>query len=224
MSNQQELWTKVDRYVEEKLIPADAALNKALEANREAGLPPIDVSPAQGKLLQLLARMQGAKRILEIGTLGGYSTIWLAGALPAGGKLVTLEYEPLHVRVAEQNIQRAGFGDHVEIRTGLALEQLEALAKEGAEPFDLIFIDADKPNNPHYLDWALRFSRPGTVIIGDNVVRSGAVIDGQDEDARVIGTRQFFDKLASEPRVACTAIQTVGSKGYDGFMIGIVEA
>ncbi|MFF2888719.1 O-methyltransferase [Paenibacillus sp. NPDC057967] len=223
MSNHQALWTKVDQYVEEKLIPSDEALDTALAANREAGLPAIDVSPAQGKLLQVLAIMNRARRILEIGTLGGYSTIWLAGALPAGGKLVTLEYEAHHASVAKRNIERAGLADRVEIRVGLALDQLGALAEEEAEPFDLIFIDADKPNNPHYLDWALRFSRPGTVIIGDNVIRNGDMIDANNEDVRVIGTRQFFDKLASEPRMTCTAIQTVGSKGYDGFMIGIVD-
>ncbi|SFJ13294.1 Predicted O-methyltransferase YrrM [Paenibacillus sp. UNC496MF] len=216
-------WSLVDEYIEDRLLPRDPALDEALDANRQADLPPIDVSAAQGKLLQLLARMAGAKRILEIGTLGGYSTIWMARALPEDGALVTLELDPRHAAVAVANAARAGLDRVVDVRVGPALEQLEQLDAEGAAPFDLIFIDADKPNNPAYLTWALRFSRPGTVIVGDNVVREGAVIERHSTDPRVQGVRAFFDLLAQEPRISATAIQTVGSKGYDGFMIGIVN-
>jgi len=216
-------WTEVDRYIESKLIPADPVLDEALAANRTAGLPPHDVSAAQGKLLRLFAKMQGAMRILEIGTLGGYSTIWLARALPPGGRLVTLEADPLHAKTAGSNIARAGLSEVVDIRVGQALDSLEALEREQAAPFDLIFIDADKPNNPAYLRWALRLSRPGTVVIGDNVVRGGEVTDAGSADPRVQGVRKFFNLLASEPAIDATAIQTVGGKGYDGFAIGIVS-
>ncbi|MBB6735313.1 O-methyltransferase [Cohnella zeiphila] len=216
-------WKKVDDYIAERLLPYDPDLEKVLSANREAGLPEIDVTPTQGKLLHIWARMQGAKRILEIGTLGGYSTIWLARALPADGSIVTLELDPLHARVARSNFALAGVERQVELRTGEALAQLAQMDKEGTEPFDLIFIDADKPNNPFYLQWALRFSRPGTVIVGDNVVRDGEIIRADSEDPRVIGVRSFFDLLSREPQVTATAIQTVGSKGYDGFAIGIVH-
>jgi predicted O-methyltransferase YrrM len=195
-----------------------------LRANAEAGLPSIDVAPNQGKLLHLLARIQGAKRILEIGTLGGYSTIWLARALPSDGTLVTLEAEAKHAEVARGNIARAGLSSLVEVRLGPAMESLAQLDREGASPFDFIFIDADKPNNPGYLEWALRLSRPGTVIVVDNVVRDGAIINAQDPDPAIRGTRRFFAMLASDSRIDATALQTVGSKGYDGFTLAIVKS
>ncbi|MBM7563969.1 O-methyltransferase [Paenibacillus sacheonensis] len=216
-------WNLVDEYITERLIPQDPILEQVLEANREADLPPIDVAPNQGKLLQLIARMTNAKRILEIGTLGGYSTIWMGRALPAEGRLITLELEPKHAEVAQANVDLAGLTHRVEIRSGNALEQLAKLEQEGTESFDLIFIDADKPSNPAYLQWALRFSHPGTVIIGDNVVREGEVVSRHSTDPRVQGVRAFYDLLAKEPRISATAIQTVGGKGYDGFMIGIVN-
>jgi len=218
----EETWTAVDDHFARLFIGADPALDAALAANAAAGLPSIDVAPNQGKLLHLLARMQHARRILEIGTLGGYSTIWLARALPADGRLITMEFEPKHAAVAQSNIDRAGLGDRVEIRVGAALDSLAQLAAESPAPFDMIFIDADKPNNPNYLAWALQFSRPGTVIIGDNVVRDGAILDPADPDPRVQGTRQFLELLAAEPRLAATALQTVGSKGYDGFAMALV--
>jgi predicted O-methyltransferase YrrM len=219
-----ELWTAVDTYIAQNLIPSDPSLDETMKANADAGLPSIDVSPTQGKLLHLLARIQGAKRILEVGTLGGYSTIWLARALPSDGKLITLELDPKHAEVAAANIQRAGFTSLVEQRVGPALESLARLYAEGPAPFDLIFLDADKPNNPVYLDWAIRLSRPGTVIIGDNVIREGEIIDAGNTDPSVIGTRTFLEKLGSHPHLDATAIQTVGSKGYDGFAIAIVKA
>ncbi|MEK8126560.1 O-methyltransferase [Paenibacillus filicis] len=220
--NQATKWDQVDQYISDRLVPHDAALDEALSANREAELPEYDVAPNQGKFLHLLALIQGSKRILEIGTLGGYSTIWLARALPAGGQLVTLELDPHHARVAQSNLMWAQVDDKVEIRVGDALEQLARLQAEGVEPFDLIFIDADKPNNPAYLKWALAFSRTGTVIVGDNVVRDGEVLNRNSSDPRVQGVRKFFDLLAVEPRITATAIQTVGSKGYDGFVLGLV--
>lgn len=216
-------WSAVDEYIAQKLVPADPALTAALAANAAAGLPPHDVSPPQGKLLHLLALMIRAERVLEIGTLGGYSTIWLARALPEGGRVVTLEADRHHAVVASANIERAGLSDRVDLRVGPALDTLPALHASGLGPFDLVFIDADKPNNPHYLDWALKLSRPGTVIIGDNVVRDGAVVDGDGPDASVQGVRRIFDRLAAEPRVTATAIQTVGAKGWDGFAIAVVE-
>jgi predicted O-methyltransferase YrrM len=216
-------WAAVDDYITGKLIRSDPALTAALETNAAAGLPPHDVSPAQGKLLHLFARMVGARRILEIGTLGGYSTIWMARALPPDGRLVTLEFDPSHAAVAHQNIERAGLSHLVDLRIGPALETLAALAAEDAPPFDLIFIDADKPNNPAYLDWALKLSRPGTVIIGDNVVRDGAVTDPASPDPRVQGVRSFFDRMSTDPRLDATAIQTVGAKGWDGFAIALVR-
>ncbi|QHT62194.1 O-methyltransferase [Paenibacillus lycopersici] len=219
-----ETWSLVDDYMAERLLPRDAVLERALAANKAAELPPIDVSPCQGMLLQLLVRMTNAKRILEIGTLGGYSTIWMGQALPADGRIVTLELDPLHAQVAQANLAHAGLESLVDIRVGPALEQLAKLEEEGAEPFDLIFIDADKPNNPAYLQWALRFSHSGTVIVGDNVVREGEVVNRHSTDPRVRGVRAFIDLLAQEPRISATAIQTVGSKGYDGFVIGIVNA
>lgn len=216
-------WSQVDQYMEEQLIPLDPVLEEALKNNHNAGLPSYDVSPVQGKLLHLFARMQGARRILEIGTLGGYSTIWMARALPSGGQLVTIEVDPHHAEVARRNLALAQQDHKVELRVGDAREQLAQMDQEHVAPFDLIFIDADKPNNPHYLQWALRFSRSGTVIIGDNVIRDGEVINKHSTDPRVQGVRKFMKLLAEEPRISATAIQTVGSKGYDGFVIGIVS-
>jgi predicted O-methyltransferase YrrM len=218
-----ELWTNVEHYLVESLIPSDGVLQETLLANAAANLPAIDVSPNQGKMLNLLARIQGARRILEIGTLGGYSTIWLARALPANGKLITLEAEPKHAMVASTNIARAGLSSVVELRLGPALESLAQLLKEQVEPFDFIFIDADKQNNPAYLEWSLRLSRPGTIIICDNVVRDGAVIDRASTDAGIQGTRRFFEMIAADSRVDATALQTVGSKGYDGFALALVR-
>jgi predicted O-methyltransferase YrrM len=220
----QELWTDVDNYLVENLIPADPALDKALKSNQAAGLPTIDVAPNQGKLLHLLARIQGARRILEIGTLGGYSTIWLARALPSDGKLITLEVEAKHAEVARANIERAGLSSLVQLRLGPALESLLQLQKEGAKPFDLIFIDADKQNIPAYLEWSLRLSRAGTVIITDNVIRDGAIINAEDPDPRVQGVRRLFEMMSADPRLDATALQTVGTKGYDGFTLAIVKA
>ncbi|WP_090981188.1 O-methyltransferase [Paenibacillus sp. CF384] len=220
--NQAAVWSKVDQYIAERLIEQDVILDNVLTNNQEAGLPVIDVSQAQGKFLNLLVRLHGSKRILEIGTLGGYSTIWLARALPSNGQLVTLELDPHHAQIAAANLALAQVQDKVEIRVGEALQQLALMRDEGVEAFDFIFIDADKPNNPAYLKWALHFSHPGTVIVGDNVVRGGEVLDENNPDPRVIGVRQFYDLLAEESRITATAIQTVGSKGYDGFMIGLV--
>jgi predicted O-methyltransferase YrrM len=220
----QEQWTAVDRYFADLLVPPDAALEAALQASVAAGLPPINVSPNQGKLLQLLARIQNVRTILEIGTLGGYSTIWLARALPPGGRLVTLEADPKHAEVARANLARAGLAGVVELRLGHALDTLPQLVKEGRGPFDLIFIDADKPGYADYLAWALKLSRVGSLIIADNVVRRGAVVDAVSADAMVQGVRRFNAMLAAEPRVSATAIQTVSSKGYDGFAIAVVIA
>ena len=212
-------WQRVDGYLADLLVGDDPALAAALAANAAAGLPAIDVSPLQGKLLHLLARLAGARRILEIGTLGGYSTIWLARALPDGGRLVTLEAERRHAEVARANIARAGLADRVELIPGPALDTLPTL--EG--PFDLVFIDADKRSNPDYLAWALRLSRPGAVIVCDNVIRDGAITDATSRDPGVVGTRRFLEMLAAEPRLSATAVQTVGAKGWDGFAIAIVE-
>ncbi len=219
----QDLWTAVDQYINDQLVPSDPVLDAALEACTAAELPAISVTPSQGKLLQLLARLLGAKNILEIGTLGGYSTIWLARALPAGGRVITLEADAKHAQVACKNIARAGLADVVELREGKALDTLPELAAEGLEAFDLIFIDADKSNNPHYFDWALRLSHKGTLIIVDNVVRDGAVIEADSPDPNIQGVRRLFEMLAAEPRVVSTAVQTVGSKGYDGFIIALVK-
>jgi predicted O-methyltransferase YrrM len=218
----QEIWTAVDRYIADTLIPVDPILEAALAANATAGLPSIDVTANQGKLLHLLARIQGAKRILEIGTLGGYSTIWLGRALPPGGQLITLEFEPKHAAVAQGNIARASLSGVVEIRLGAAADSLAQLHAAGADPFDLIFIDADKPNNAIYLEWALKLSRPGTLIICDNVIRDGEIADRNSKDPNVQGTRAMFEMLAAEPRLEATAVQTVGSKGYDGFALAVV--
>jgi predicted O-methyltransferase YrrM len=218
------LWSAVDRYITETVTPADPALKAALDASAAAGLPEIQVAPNQGKLLHMLARVQGARAILEIGTLGGYSTIWLARALPQGGRLITLEADPKHAEVARANIARAGLSGVVDLRLGQALDTLPKIAAEGRGPFDLIFIDADKANIPDYFTWALRLTRPGSLILVDNVVRGGAVIEPKSEDGSVQGVRKFFAMLAAEPRVTATAIQTVGVKGYDGIAIALVTS
>jgi predicted O-methyltransferase YrrM len=219
----QGLWTAVDRYISERLLAPDPALDAALAESASAGLPAIAVSPNQGKFLYLLARIHGARSILELGTLGGFSTIWLARALPADGRLLTLEVNPKYAEVARENIARAGFADLVELRVGPALEALEQLAGENTGPFDLIFIDADKQTIPEYFQWALRLSRRGSVIVTDNVVRDGSLLDATNEDPRVLGTRRFHELLAGEPRVSATTIQTVGLKGYDGFTVALVD-
>lgn len=211
-------WGAVDGYFAGLLAPEDSALRAALADNAAAGLPAQDVSALQGKLLALLVRVAGARRVLEIGTLGGYSTIWMARALPEGGKVVSIEAEPRHAGVARKNVARAGLEDRVEIVEGRALDVLPGL--DG--PFDLVFIDADKPSNPDYLRWALKLSRPGTVIVVDNVVRGGAVVDGGSADANVKGVRGFLERVAAEPRLEATAIQTVGEKGWDGFALAVV--
>ncbi len=218
----QDQWTAVDRYLSDLVVRPDPTLDSALAAIDAAGLPAISVSPGQGKLLHLLARVQGARRILEVGTLGGYSTIWLARALPADGRLVTLEIDPRHAAVARANLERAGVTGVVELILGPALETLPRLAADGRGPFDLMFIDADKPSNPDYFAWALRLSRRGSLIVIDNVVRGWAVIDPADHDPKVQGVRRVLEMLAAEPRVSATAIQMVGSKGYDGFAVALV--
>jgi predicted O-methyltransferase YrrM len=218
-----DLWRAVDDYFTERLLPADEILKAALKSSSDAGLPPIQVSPTQGKLLMLYAQMIGARSILEVGTLGGYSTIWLARGLAEGGRLITLEVDPTHAQVARANLDRAGFANNVEVRLGRGIDTLPQLESEGVGPFDLIFIDADKPSNTDYFRWALRLSRPGSVIVVDNVVRGGKVADASSDDAAVIGTRAVIDLIASEPRVDATAIQTVGEKSYDGFALAIVR-
>lgn len=210
----QDAFTRVDEYLVEALLDRDEILDQALSDARAAGLPMINVAPNQGKLLQMLAATIGASRILEIGTLGGYSAIWLARALPPEGRLVTLEYEPRHAEVARRNIERAGLADRVEIRVGSALETLPHLKG----PFDFIFIDADKPSNPDYFEWALKLARPGALIVVDNVVRAGSIANPKG-DASVRGTRRMHELIAAEPRVTATAVQTVGSKGWDGFCL-----
>jgi predicted O-methyltransferase YrrM len=217
----EELWSSVDRYITGQLVPSDEALDAALAASAAAGLPAINVAPNQGKLLHVLARALGAQRILEVGTLGGYSTIWLARALPSGGSLITLEYDPKHADIARANVARAGLSHIVDIRLGKAIDTLPKIAAAGEGPFDLVFIDADKPGNADYFAWALRLSRVGSVIIVDNVVRNGGVIDPAG-DANVQGARRLYEAMAAEPRVTATAVQTVGAKGYDGFAIAVV--
>lgn len=214
-------WTSVDNYLIEKLIPKDDILEQVLVNNQRAGLPAIDVAANQGQLLALFVRMTRAKRILEIGTLGGYSTIWMARELPTDGELLTLEADPLHARIARQNLQLAGLDQCVQVLEGPALDSLEILGDH--PPFDLIFIDADKPNNPAYLRWALRYSRPGTLIIGDNVVRDGEVTNPNSTDDRVQGVRTFIEMMGEDPRLTATAIQTVGIKGWDGFTLAWVN-
>ena len=215
-------WTAVDEYIDRSLVKPDAALDFVLEASAAAGLPAISVSASQGKLLFLLARAIGARRILELGTLGGFSGIWLARALAAGGQLVTVEADPAHAVIARQSFDRAGVADLVELRVGAALEILPRLAAEAGPPFDLVFIDADKGNYAEYLDWAIRLCREGGMIIADNVVRDGQVIDPASDDASVRGARRFMSAVATDPRVTATAIQTVGVKGYDGFALMLV--
>ncbi|MFI1925526.1 MULTISPECIES: O-methyltransferase [unclassified Streptomyces] len=219
----QQTWTAVDDYFNDLLVEEDEALRAAGEGSEAAGLPPHQVAPNQGKLLHLIARVQGARSILEIGTLGGYSTLWLARALPEGGRLVTLEADERHAEVAAANIARAGLDAVVDLRVGKAADTLPALAAElGDERFDLVFIDADKPSNPLYLEWALRLTRPGSVIVGDNVVREGAVTDAGSTDPRVQGVRDFTELIARNPGLTATALQTVGGKGYDGFVLALV--
>lgn len=219
-----EQWTTVDDYIVNLFHPADPVLEATLVDSTAAGLPEIAVSPVYGKLLTLLARAIGARRILEIGTLGGYSTICLARALPPGGQLITLEFNPLHAEVARANIARAGLADRVEIIVGRAADSLAVLAAEGRGPFDFIFIDADKPSYPAYLDWSLRLSRPGTLIVADNVVRQGRIVDDGDDDENVRGIREFNRKLAAQPQADATILQTVSSKGYDGLAIALVNS
>jgi predicted O-methyltransferase YrrM len=226
----QDLWTAVDSYIGEHLLAPDQVLDAALAAAAAADLPPIAITPNQGKLLELLARIHRAQSILELGTLGGYSTIWLARALPEGGRLVTLEREPRYAEVAKANIANAGFADMVQVRVGPALQTLPQLHAEGAGPFDLIFIDADKQNYPGYLEWSLKLSRVGTLVVGDNVVRAGSILDSNVEGSSfedggiAAGVRRFYEMLAAEPRVSATAIQTVGAKGHDGFAVALVTA
>ena len=219
----QDQWTAVDEYLNDLLIPSDPALEAAVEDSDAAGLPAISVTPTQGKLLWLFARLINARKILELGTLGGYSTIWLARALPKDGRLITLEASPEHAEVATANLERAGLSDRVELRVGRGLDLLPGLASEGIAPFDLIFIDADKVSTADYFVWALKLARPGTLIITDNVIRKGDVADPKSKDPSVVGMRRFFELLAKEKGVSATAIQTVGSKGYDGFAVAIVN-
>jgi len=212
-------WVAVEQYLSKSLLLNDPTLELALATSEKAGLPAISVSPTQGKLLQMLAQMLGARAILEIGTLGGYSTIWLARGMSPGGHLITLEVDPSHAAVAQRNLSSAGLQEVVEVKVGNALETLPRLAADRRGPFDLIFIDADKQNIPAYFEWALKLSRPGTVIVVDNVVRDGAVIDADSSDESVQGVRRFIEQVAANRRVSGTAIQTVGIKGYDGFAI-----
>ncbi|MGW0251544.1 O-methyltransferase [Nocardia goodfellowii] len=214
-------WAEVDSYLVENLVrdPETAAV---LDENAKAGLPAIDVSAPQGKFLYLLARSAGVRRVLEVGTLGGYSTVWLARAVGKAGQVLTLEYEPRHAEVARQNLDRAGVGDRVEIRVGAALDSLPVLAEENPEPFDLVFLDADKVNNPNYVRWALRLTRPGSVIIVDNVVRQGGLADAGSTDPAIRGSREVVELLADEPRLDATVLQTVGAKGWDGFAYALV--
>ncbi|MEV6024121.1 O-methyltransferase [Streptomyces sp. NPDC052036] len=224
MSTAQQLWDDVDAYFTTLLSPADEVLAAALRDSEAAGLPPINVAPNQGKLLQLLAQIQGARRILEIGTLGGYSTIWLGRALPADGRLITLEYSAKHAEVARRNLARAGLDRIAEVRVGPALESLPKLAEEHPDPFDLVFIDADKANNAHYVEWAVELTRPGSLIVLDNVVRSGRVTEADSDDPTLQGTRAALELIAGHPKLTGTAVQTVGSKGHDGFALARVVA
>jgi len=224
----QELWSAVDRYICDHLLVEDPVLDAALAASDAAGLPSIAVTPNQGRMLELLVRIHGARRVLELGTLGGYSTIWLARGLPPDGRLVTLEANPHYAEVARANIAAAGHGELVEMRVGPALETLPVLATEGTG-FDLIFIDADKQNYPGYLEWSLKLSHPGTLIVGDNVVRGGTILDPDSTDPQgangvAQGVRRFYEMLAAEPRLDTTAIQTVGAKGHDGFALALVTS
>jgi predicted O-methyltransferase YrrM len=217
-----DIWNQVDQYFTDALIPNADDFGAALVANRDAGLPPIDVTPLQGKFLDILVRATGSKRILEIGTLGGYSTLWIARALSDDGEVVTLELETHHAHIAKQNLETAGFEGRVDLRIGPAAESLAALVQKQVAPFDFIFIDADKASYPDYLQWSLKLSRPGTLIVADNVVRDGKVIDPENLDPNIQGVRRFTDMVSAEPRLCATALQTVAGKGYDGFIIAIV--
>lgn len=223
MQDKDQAWVAVDAYFAERLIGKDPLRSEILETNAAQGLPPHDVSPLQGRFLSLLVKATGARRILEIGTLGGVSATWMAQALPAGGQLISLEVSPDYAALARQNLDRAGIGDRVQILVGPALESLARLDADACPTFDLVFIDADKPNNPAYLDWALKLTRPGGLIIGDNVVRGGAVLESDSEDDRVRGVRTFTERLGREPRLFSTALQTVGEKGWDGMTLSFVE-
>jgi predicted O-methyltransferase YrrM len=218
----EKLWAEVDDYLASLLAPHDAALDRALGANHDAGLPSIDVPPVLGKFLDVMIRISWARRVLEIGTLGGYSTIWMARALPPGGSIVTLELESRHAQIARTNLDSAGVLDRVDIRVGPAIDSLRSLDASGAAPFDLIFLDADKQSLREYLEWSLKLARPGTVIIADNVVRDGKVIDANTTDPHVRGVQRFLELAAAEPRLSTTAIPTVGARGYDGFSIAVV--
>lgn len=218
----QKVWAEVDGYLGNLLAPHDGGLAHAIETNHSEKLPAIDVPPLLGKFLGLMIRISGAQRVLEIGTLGGYSTIWMARALSNGGRVTTLELEPRHAEIARENFAHAGVSNRIEIRIGAALDSLRALHEAGSPPFDLIFIDADKQNMPGYLDWSLKLSHPGTVIIADNVVRDGKVVDPKTEDAQVRGVQQFLELVAANPRLSATALPTVGERGYDGFAIALV--
>ena len=220
----EQLWTDVDSYVVERLGASDHVLEEVRADSAAAGLPDIAVSAVQGKFLHLLTRAVGARSVLEVGTLGGYSTVWFARALPPGGRVVTLEVDPKHAAVARANVAAAGVGDLVDVRLGPALETIQTLIDESSGPFDVVFVDADKQNNTRYVRMALELSRPGTVILVDNVIRAGAVVDADDDDRRVRGARALFDYLATEPRLDCTALQTVGVKGHDGFVLALVLA
>lgn len=222
MNEQQ--WIAMDDYLTSRLLPPDATLDAALQASAAAGLPSINVAPNQGKLLHLLAKLRGARRILELGTLGGYSTIWLARALPVDGRLVSLEADQDYAQIARANVERAGVAGVVSIEVGAAAQTLEKLVAENAEPFDMIFLDADKKSYPEYLRLSLQLSRPGTLIVGDNVIRRGRIADLASTDPDVIGLHEFFRLLATNPRLDSTAVQTVGSKGWDGFSMSIVSA
>ena len=217
-------WDAIDDYIVGHLVRPDAALDAALAASAEAGLPEINVAPNQGKLLGLLAAMVGARNVLEIGTLGGYSTIWLARALPPGGRLISLEAEERHAKVARASLARAGLAEVVEVRVGPALESLPKLAAEGCGPFDLVFVDADKAHNADYFEWALRLTRRGSLVVVDNVVRHGRILERASGDPDVVGTRRLFEVVAAEPRVSATALQTVGVKGHDGFLVALVTS
>jgi predicted O-methyltransferase YrrM len=218
----QERWADVDRYLTELFGGSDPVLDAALAASDAAGLPAIQVSAQQGALLHLLARSIGARAVLEVGTLGAYSTIWLGRALPPGGRLVTLEAQPTHAEVARANLGRAGLAEVAEVRLGPAAESLAQLAAAGGDPFDLVFIDADKPGYPEYLSWALRLTRPGSLIVGDNVIRNGKIADPDSDDPNVLGVRRFLELIAADPRLTATTLQTVGVKGYDGLTIALV--
>ena len=218
-----ERWTEVDHYIDDLFVLSDPILESALQASVDAGLPPIQVTPSQGKLLAILSQSIQAKSILEIGALGGYSTIWLARSLTKGGRLITLEVDPKHANVARANLKQAGLDGTAELILAPALETLPKLVEEGVGPFDLVFIDADKPNTAAYFEWALKLTHPGSLIITDNMIRNGEVVNPESTDASVLGARQFNAVLAGEPKVTATMVQTVGSKGYDGFAIALVK-